>query len=58
MNNPPDYLFDPVRYCTNHRGMVKTEGGKWIVARSGKTRRWLCAACLQRKKEKKCSSGF
>jgi hypothetical protein len=56
MNQNPDYLFQPFRYCTNHMGMAKTEGGIWRVASSGKTRRWVCAACLQRKREKRPSN--
>ena len=53
-NNPPDHPFNPSRrWCSNHMGDAPVEGGEWVV--TGKTRRWLCSTCLERKAQRMAS---
>lgn len=40
------------RYCTHHQGKAPVAGGKRIVSTNGRSRRWLCAACAERRKAK------
>lgn len=37
------------RYCTNHQGYAKVEGGAW-KRMSNQRKRWICATCVGRVK--------
>lgn len=43
---------DSKRFCQTCRISRDIEGGKWEVASNGRTRRWLCGSCLQRRAER------
>lgn len=45
-------LFPNTRYCTHHGGVVLIEGGKWLVTNKGRCRRWICAMCDERRRER------
>lgn len=49
--HPAPHLESMPRYCTNHMAVAPVAGGKWLASPNGKTRRWICAACLERRKE-------
>jgi hypothetical protein len=40
------------RFCSHCQGQRVTEGGKWKVSPNGMNRRWKCAACVERAKER------
>ena len=44
---------NPTHYCTNHMGLAPKAGGEYIVSANGKTRRWICASCLARRKARR-----
>jgi Zn-finger protein len=44
-----DQSIGQFRYCTNHQGITESAGGKWITSTNGRTRRWICKACLEAK---------
>ena len=46
-------LFGNTRYCTHHMGVTLIEGGEWLVTEKGRCRRWICAACNERRIERK-----
>lgn len=35
------------RFCNQHQGKAPEEGGKWITTNNGRSRRWICAMCLE-----------
>lgn len=51
------HLFGNTRYCTHHMGVTLIEGGEWLVTEKGRCRRWICAACNERRIERKFSIG-
>jgi hypothetical protein len=44
--------FDNTRWCSHHSGTVLIEGGKHITSANGKNRRWICAACDEKRRER------
>lgn len=44
--------FGNTRYCTHHMGVTLIEGGEWLVTDKGRCRRWICAACNERRMER------
>lgn len=46
------HLFENTRYCTAHMGVTLIEGGKWLVTGKGLYRRWICAACDEKRRER------
>lgn len=46
------HLFGNTRYCTHHMGVTLIEGGEWLVTDKGRCRRWICAACNERRMER------
>lgn len=40
------------RWCSNCQLGQKAEDGEWIVSANGRQRRWICQACLIRKKNR------
>jgi hypothetical protein len=40
------------RFCSHCQGQRVTEGGKWKVSPNGMNRRWKCAACVERAKQR------
>lgn len=50
------HLFGNTRYCTHHMGVTLIEGGEWLVTEKGRCRRWICAACNERRMERMSSA--
>ena len=48
--------FDNTRYCSHHSGVTLIEGGKYITSANGKNRRWICAACDEKRRERKVAA--
>ncbi len=46
------HLFGNTRYCTHHGGVALIEGGKWLVTNKGRCRRWICAGCNKKRRER------
>jgi len=40
------------RWCGHCQSTRKVGGGQWIVRNDGRHRRWKCADCVQRAKER------
>ncbi len=45
-------LFPSTRYCAHHGGVALIEGGKWLVTNKGRCRRWICAGCNEKRRER------
>lgn len=37
------------RFCSHHSAHAKEEGGLWLISNHGKVRRWICAACKEKR---------
>lgn len=48
----PQNQIQPAKYCSHHMGFSRNHEGQWIVAKGGKTRRWICCACVEAKASK------
>lgn len=46
------HMFENTRYCTAHMGVTLIEGGEWLVTEKGRCRRWICAACDEKRRER------
>lgn len=46
-NNKPDLIYIDRRYCTQDRAQAPIEGGDYIHAANGMTKRWMCACCIE-----------
>lgn len=45
------YIAEPTRrFCTGHQMKADTTGGEFIATANG-NKRWVCAACLARRKK-------
>ena len=40
------------RWCSHCQGQRPEQGGKWKVSANGMNKRWKCAACVERAKER------
>lgn len=47
-----DYHAPNEAYCSQGQHRAQKAGGEWIVSKDGKNRRWICAGCLEKRKEK------
>lgn len=43
------------RYCVQHRDHAPTKGGRYLIENEGRTRRWMCAKCIESLERKKKS---
>lgn len=46
-------IINDKRYCTHHCQFATVEGGDYITFNRGLNRRWICAQCLAKKKERR-----
>lgn len=46
-------LMEPTNvFCTQHQQFADPRGGDYHVYNKGRNRRWVCAACIERKKQR------
>ena len=52
MSDPQDYSLNGTRFCSSCIMTKHVIGGMYVLVRNGKARRWKCAECRQRAKER------
>ncbi len=53
-NKPPHVQLvpDATRFCQSCRMKRDIDEGRWSVASNGRTRRWICGHCLERRAQR------
>ena len=52
MEQPQDHSLNGTRFCSSCMWTQAIAGGVYILTQKGRGRRWKCAECLEREKER------